>query len=307
MHSQLDLSGKVAVVTGAARGLGRVEALELARAGARVVVNDLGTTRDGSGRDESAARAVCEEIRSFGGEAVPHFGDVAVWEDARAMIGTAVEKFGGLDILVNNAGFCRDRMIFNMSEDEFDSVIRVHVKGHFCPMRFATEHWREASKKAGGAVYGRIVNTSSEAFIFGSPGQPNYAAAKAGIVAMTMSTAQVMEKYGVTANVIMPRARTRMNDSGPLAAMFEKPADGFDLYAPENVSPLVAWLASPAAAQVSGYVLVVYGKAITIVSKPTLGPHFESPEPWSVESVASTLGPWFSERRPITDGFTVIP
>jgi 3-oxoacyl-[acyl-carrier protein] reductase len=303
----LNLDGKVAVVTGAARGLGRVEALELARRGARLVVNDLGAARDGSGRDETAANEVCEEIRALGGQAVPHFGDVASWDDARAMIATAVEKFGDLNILVNNAGFCRDRMIFNMSEDEFDSVVRVHLKGHFCSMRFASEYWRDHAKKIGGPVYGRIVSTSSEAFIFGSPGQPNYAAAKAGIVAMTMSTAQVLEKYGVTANAIMPRARTRMNDSGALGAMFAKPETGFDVYAPENVSPLVAWLASEEARAVSGYVFVVYGKDITMVGKPTLGPQFATEDAWTVESVDAKLGPWFAGKRPITDGFTVIP
>jgi NAD(P)-dependent dehydrogenase (short-subunit alcohol dehydrogenase family) len=290
------LEGKVAVVTGAARGLGRVEALELARLGARVVVNDLGTKGDGTGRDETAARAV-----------VPHFGDVAVWDDARALIATAVERFGDLHILVNNAGFCRDRMIFNMSEDEFDSVIRVHLKGHFCTMRFASEHWRNRAKESGGTVYGRIINTSSEAFIFGSPGQPNYAAAKAGIVAMTMSAAQVLEKYGVTANAIMPRARTRMNDSGTLAAMFAKPETGFDVYAPEHVAPLVGYLASPEAANVSGYVLVIYGKQITLVGAPQLAPAFETEESWTTERVAATLGPWFAEHRAITDGFTVMP
>ena len=301
------LEGKVAVVTGAARGLGRVEALELARLGARVVVNDLGTKGDGSGRDEDPARSVVEEIKAIGGEAVPHFGDVAVWDDSKAMIATAVEKFGDLNILVNNAGFCRDRMIFNMSEDEFDSVIRVHLKGHFCTMRFASEHWRNRAKERGGTVYGRIVNTSSEAFIFGSPGQPNYAAAKAGIVAMTMSAAQVLEKYGVTANVIMPRARTRMNDSGTLAAMFAKPDAGFDVYAPEHVAPLVGYLASPDAANVSGYVLVIYGKQITVVGAPQLAPAFETAEAWTTERVAATLGAWFAEHRPITDGFTVMP
>jgi len=301
------LEGKVAVVTGAARGLGRVEALELARLGARVVVNDLGTKGDGSGRDETAARAVVDEITAQGGEAVPHFGDVAVWDDARTMIGTAVERFGDLHILVNNAGFCRDRMIFNMSEDEFDSVIRVHLKGHFCTMRFASEYWRKRAKETGGTVYGRIINTSSEAFIFGSPGQPNYAAAKAGIVALTMSAAQVLEKYGVTANAIMPRARTRMNDSGTLASMFAKPESGFDLYAPEHVAPLVGYLASPDAARVSGYVIVIYGKQITLVSAPKLAPSFETEEAWTTERVSATLGPWFAEHHPITDGFTVMP
>jgi 3-oxoacyl-[acyl-carrier protein] reductase len=299
------LEGKVAIVTGAARGLGRVEALALARLGARVVVNDLGTRGDGSGRDEEPARAVVEEIRALGTEAVPHFGDVAVWDDAKRLVGLAVERFGDLNILVNNAGFCRDRMIFNMSEDEFDSVIRVHLKGHFCPMRFASEYWRTRAKETGGPFYARIINTSSEAFIFGSPGQPNYAAAKAGIVAMTMSTAQVLEKYGVTANAIMPRARTRMNDSGTLAAMFAKPEEGFDVYAPENVSPLVAWLASPAAERVSGYVLIVYGKQITLVSAPKLEPVFETETPWTFDGVAAKLGPYFETHQPVLDGFTV--
>jgi len=299
------LDGKVAIVTGAARGLGREEALALAKLGARVVVNDLGTRGDGSGRDEEPARAVVEEIAKLGGEAVPHFGDVAVWNDAKALVGTAIERFGDLHILLNNAGFCRDRMIFNMNEDEFDSVIRVHLKGHFCPMRFASEYWRTRVKETGKPVYGRIINTSSEAFIFGSPGQPNYAAAKAGIVAMTMSTAQVLEKYGVTANAIMPRARTRMNDSGTLADMFAKPAEGFDVYAPENVSPLVTFLASPAAERVSGYVLIVYGKQITLVSAPKLEPVFETEVPWTYNGVVEKLGPWFDAHSPVLDGFTV--
>jgi 3-oxoacyl-[acyl-carrier protein] reductase len=301
------LDGKVAVVTGAARGLGRVEALELARHGARVVVNDLGTAGDGSGRDEGPARAVVDEIKAMGGEAVPHFGDVAVWADAQSLIGTAIEHFGDLHILMNNAGFCRDRMIFNMSEEDFDSVIRVHVKGHFCTMRFASVHWRERAKAAGGPVYARIINTSSEAFIFGSPGQPNYAAAKAGIVALTMAAAQSLQKYGVTANAIMPRARTRMNDSGTLAEMFAKPEEGFDTFAPENVAPLVVYLASPEAANVSGQVVIVYGKHLTVVGAPSVDTRFETDVPWTAASVAAALGPYFGTRRPVTDGFTVSP
>ena len=301
------LDGKVAIVTGAARGLGRVEALELARQGARVVVNDLGTAGDGSGRDEGPANAVVEEIKAMGGEAVPHFGDVAVWADAQALIGTAVETFGDLHILVNNAGFLRDRMIFNMSEEDFDAVVRVHLKGHFCTMRHASVHWRERSKAAGGEIYGRIINTSSEAFIFGSPGQPNYAAAKAGIVALTMSAAQGLQRYGVMANAIMPRARTRMNDTGALADMFAKPAEGFDTFAPEHVSPLVAYLASPEAGNVSGQVIVVYGKSMTVVGAPSIDTQFEAPESWTVASVAEALGPHFAKLRPVTDGFTVSP
>jgi 3-oxoacyl-[acyl-carrier protein] reductase len=303
----MKLQGAVAVVTGAARGLGRVEALELARQGARVVVNDLGVAADGSGRDEGPAHAVCDEIKAMGGEAVPHFGDVANWNDSRALIKTAVDTFGDLNILVNNAGFCRDRMIFNMSEEEFDSVIRVHLKGHFCTMRFASEYWRDRAKQANGPLYARIINTSSEAFIFGSPGQPNYAAAKAGIVAMTMSTAQVLQKYGVTANAIMPRARTRMNDTPMLAAMFAKPEAGFDVYAPENVSPLVAWLGSREASQVSGYVMIVYGKEILVVDRPALGHKFVSGDAWTVDSVGAELGAHFAKLKPVADGFTVPP
>jgi 3-oxoacyl-[acyl-carrier protein] reductase len=301
------LDGKVAVVTGAARGLGRVEALQLASQGARVVVNDLGVAGDGSGRDEGPANEVVEEIKAAGGEAVAHFGDVADWNDAKSLIAKAVDTFGDLNILVNNAGFCRDRMIFNMTEDEFDSVVRVHLKGHFCTMRFASEYWRNHAKQTEGPLYARIINTSSEAFIFGSPGQPNYSAAKAGIVAMTMSTAQVLQKYGVTANVIMPRARTRMNDSGILADMFAAPEEGFDEYAPTNVSPLVGWLASPEASAVSGFVFVVFGKKITMVNRPDLSDSFETPEAWNLESLQDKLGTYFADKQPIVDGFTVPP
>ena len=301
------LDGKVAIVTGAARGLGKVEALELARLGARVVVNDLGTAGDGSGRDEEPARAVVEEIKSMGGEAVPHFGDVAVWDDAQSLIQTAVEGFGDLHILLNNAGFCRDKMIFNMTEEEWDTVIRVHMKGHFSTTRFAAAYWRSQSKAAGGPIYGRLISTASEAFIFGSVGQPNYAAAKAGIVAMTMSAAQALIRYGVTANVIMPRARTRMTDSGMVAQMFAKPAEGFDTFAPENVSPLVGYLASPEAERISGQVFVIWGKHVTVVGRPSTDTRFESQEVWSVENLHQQLGPHFEKLEPVTDGFIVPP
>ncbi|MEE8312085.1 MAG: SDR family NAD(P)-dependent oxidoreductase [Candidatus Binatia bacterium] len=301
------LDGKVAVVTGAARGLGRVEALELARNGARVVVNDLGTASDGSGRDEGPARAVVEEIKAMGGEATAHFGDVADWNAAQALIKTAVDTFGDLNILLNNAGFCRDRMLFSMSEEEFDSVIRVHLKGHFCTMRFASEYWRQRSKETGEPVYGRLISTSSEAFIFGSAGQPNYAAAKAGIVAMTMGAAQALQKYGVTANVIMPRARTRMTDTGPVAAIFEKPAEGFDQFDPVHVGPLVAWLASPKASQVSGYVMIVWGNQIRMLERPNTDTVFETEGTWTVDGVEEKLSGYFADREPIWGGFTVPP
>jgi 3-oxoacyl-[acyl-carrier protein] reductase len=300
------LEGKVAVVTGAAHGLGRCHALELARLGARVVVNDLGVGADGTGRDESAARAVCDEIKSMGGEAVPHFGDVADWSASKGMIETAVKEFGDLNVLVPNAGFLRDAILFNMTEKDFDDVVRVHLKGHFCVMRHATAWWRERAK-AGAAVYGRIVSTASESALFAPPGQPNYSAAKAGIVTLTMGAAQLMWKYGITANAIMPRARTRMNDSGPLAAMFAKPAQGFDTFAPENVSPLVGYLASPLASRISGQLFVIWAKDVTVVSRPTLGTKFQSGARWTVESLHQQLGPHFEKLEPVKDGYTVPP
>ena len=301
------LEGKVAIVTGAANGLGRAEAIYLGSLGARVVVSDIGANRDGEGRSSDAAEEVVEQIKSAGGEAVSHCGDVADWNDSQALIKTAVDTFGDLNILVNNAGFCRDRMLFSMSEEEFDSVIRVHLKGHFCTMRFASEYWRNKSKQTGEALYGRIISTSSEAFIFGSAGQPNYAAAKAGIVAMTMGAAQALEKYGITANVIMPRARTRMTDTGPVAAIFEKPEDGFDQFDPVHVGPLVAYLASPAASQVSGYVMIVWGNQIRMVERPNTDTIFETDGGWTTANVEEKLGPYFAEREPIWGGFTVPP
>lgn len=298
------LDGKVAIVTGGARGLGRCHALELARLGARVVVNDLGVDAAGGGRDESAARAVCAEIEALGGAAVPHFGDVADWEQSKAMVETALSRFGSVDVLVCNAGFLRDATLFNMTEQDFDAVVRVHLKGHFCPMRHVAAHWRDRAK-AGQPVYGRIVATSSEAALYASPGQPNYAAAKSGIVALTLGAAQLLLKYGVTANVIMPRARTRMTDSGPLAPMFARPADGFDGFAPENVSPLVGWLASPLAARVSGQVFVLWAKSVTVVDGPALGARFESPERWTVDALQGALAPYFERREPVKEGFLV--
>ncbi|MCU0668934.1 MAG: SDR family NAD(P)-dependent oxidoreductase [Myxococcota bacterium] len=298
------LEGKVAVITGGAAGLGRCHALELARLGARVVVNDIGAKADGSGKDETAARAVCDEIKAMGGEAVPHFGDVADWNDSKAMFETAVREFGDANIVICNAGFVRDATLFNMTEADFDSVIRVHLKGHFCTMRHATAYWRERAK-AGGDVYGRLISTSSESALYAPPGQPNYSAAKAGIVAMTLGAAQLMHKYGITANVLMPRARTRMNDAGPLAAMFQKPEDGFDTFAPENVSPLVGWLASPLAARVSGHVFVIWAKDVTIASRPQLDVKFHSPERWTVASLQQQLGSHFEKLEPVKDGFAV--
>lgn len=303
------LEDKIAIVTGAARGLGREEALGLARHGAKVVVNDLGVTANGSGRDTSAADEVVEEIRASGGEAVAHFGDVADWQDAQSLIRTAVDTFGDLHILVNNAGFCRDRMIFNMSEEEFDSVLRVHVKGSFCTLKFAAMYWRERAKQGDGKVYGRVIGTASEAFLFCSVGQPNYAAAKAGVTVLTLSAGQALLKYGVTANVICPRARTRMTDQGVTAALFAEPEDGFDTFHPSNVAPFVAYLASPLSQNVTGQVFVLWGKEVRIVAAPD--PYdrqhsFASDAVWTPESLAEKLRPHFAQR-PFGEGYVVPP
>jgi 3-oxoacyl-[acyl-carrier protein] reductase len=300
------LEGKVAVVTGAAHGLGRLHALGLAAEGARVVVNDLGVAADGSGRDDSAAQAVVDEIKSAGGEATAHSGDVADFADAEGMIQTAIETYGDLNILVNNAGFTRDGTIFNLTEDEFDSVMRVHVKGHFAPSKFAMSYWREKSKKDGGHVFGRLVSTASESFMFAPPGQPNYSAAKAGIVSLTMGLAQLGQRYGVTANVVLPRARTRMTTSGPTAAIFQKPEQGFDNFAPENSSPLFVYLCTPQAERISGYVFVVWGQQVKIVERPNPnGAMFSTDTSWDLEALHAELGPHFQRLEPVTDGYTV--
>jgi len=294
------LKGKVAIVTGSGRGLGRAEALELARQGARVVVQDLEVMRDGSTSAESASEQVAEEIRAAGGEATVSHGDVSDWDYARDLVQAAVDTFGGFDILVNNAGILRDRMIFNLGEDEWDAVIRVHLKGHAAMSRWATGYWRNKSKETGGPVYGRIVNTSSEA-MFGAPGQPNYGAAKAGIAALTISTARAVQRYGVTANAIAPRARTRMTED---LGFFEEAKEGFDPWAPENVAPLVAALASPAAASISGQVFVVYGAMVSVLAGPSVDKRFDSEGRWDSATLATTLEPFFATRRLIEDGFT---
>ncbi|MFG3167082.1 3-oxoacyl-ACP reductase [Streptomyces sp. NPDC048200] len=293
----LPLDGLTAIVTGAGRGLGRAEALELARLGAAVVVNDFGQPgRDGSGEASDApAEQVAAEIRAAGGRALAHTGDVADHEQARELVESAVTEFGKLDILVNNAGILRDRMVFSMTEDEWDSVIRVHLKGHFNTTHFASAHWRARSKATGAPVYGRIVNTSSEAFLAGSAGQPNYAAAKGGIVGLTTSTALALAKYGVTANVICPRARTRMTED--VFAGFGRPDEGLDPLAPEHVAPLVGYLASPAAADVNGQLLVVHGGMVAVVERPRVAAQFDSKQDtFSHDELDALLTPYYADR-----------
>ncbi|GAA0493955.1 3-oxoacyl-ACP reductase [Streptomyces stramineus] len=300
MSAQQPLAGRTAVVTGAGRGLGAAEALELAGLGAHVIVNDYGQPgRDGSGEASAApAEEVAARIRAAGGRATAHLGDVADFEQARGLVQLAVDTGGALDVLVNNAGILRDRMVFSMSEDEWDSVIRVHLKGHFNLIRFAAAHWRDRAKATGRPVYGRIVNTSSEAFLLGSAGQPNYAAAKAGIVALTTSTAEALRKYGVTVNAICPRARTRMTEE--LFAGLGSPEPGApDKLAPEHVSPLVGYLASPAAAGVSGQVFVVHGGMVAVVERPRIAARFDTAKDvFTADELDELLTPYFAARPP---------
>lgn len=301
-----DLTGKVAVITGAGRGLGREEALQLARQGARVVINDI--KRPDA---EEAAQSAVEEIKGFGGEAVAVFGDCADSNDAENLLQTTLDTYGDLNIMVNNAGFCRDKTIFGMSDDEFDSVVRVHLRGHFVNMRNVTAYWRNKAK-AGEAVYGRLISTSSEAAIYGSAGQPNYAAAKAGIIAMAMGAAQLLDKYGITSNVIMPRALTDMTAGGQTAEMFAPPEDGsFHMFDPANVAPLVGYLASPEAGRISGEVMVVWGNEVSVLERPKSREAIVNPKgaaKWEVEDLHSALASHYDENYvSVWGGYSVPP
>ena len=289
------LDGKVAVVTGAGRGIGREHALLLAAEGARVVVNDLGTEWDGSGVDDQPAQLVVDEITAAGGTAVANDADVASWDGARQMVDQAVETYGDLNILVNNAGFLRDRMSFSTEESDWDEVIRVHLKGHFAPCKHAATYWRERSK-GGDAIYGRIINTTSEAGLFGNVGQANYSAAKAGIVAMTIVLARELSKYGVTANTIAPRARTRMT-----TRTFEGFGAGtpgqFDQWDPANLAPAIAWLAGPDAAEVTGQVLVVWADRIYLMEGwHRVGTLVKGDERWTPAELGARYRELFGDR-----------
>jgi len=296
------LDGKVAIVTGAGRGIGRAEALLLAAEGARVVVNDLGAEWDGTGADTRQAQQVVDEITAAGGEAVANYDDVADWEGAQRLVNQAVESFGDLNIVVNNAGILRDRMSFNMGEEDWDSVIRVHLKGHFATSRFAAVYWREKSK-AGDEVYGRVVNTSSESGLFGNAGQANYAAAKAGIAALTIVLARELEKYGATSNAIAPRARTRMTE-GTFSGFGAHEEGKFDEMDPENIAPLVGFLASPAAADISGQIFVLWGGQVSRMAGWAPAGQVVKDGRWTIEELAAKkadlLGPDGGKIPPMT-------
>jgi NAD(P)-dependent dehydrogenase (short-subunit alcohol dehydrogenase family) len=289
--------GRVVIVTGAGRGIGRAHALAFAAEGARVVVNDIGAELDGSGGSASPASEVVAEIEAAGGQAIVNGDDVADWAGAERLVGMAVEVFGGLDVVVNNAGFVRDRMFVSCAEDEWDAVIRVHLKGHFCVARHAAAHWRDRAK-AGDAVDARIVNTSSGAGILGSIGQSSYSAAKAGIAILTLIQAAELARYGITANAICPAARTRMTE-GVFTEMMAEVGEGqFDAMDPANVSPLVVWLGSAGSAGITGRVFEVEGGTIGIAEGYHHGPRRDIGRRWAPSEVGDAVAALLAEATP---------
>ncbi|HEX5266395.1 MAG TPA: SDR family oxidoreductase [Acidimicrobiales bacterium] len=284
------LDGRVAIITGAGRGIGREHALLFAAEGAKVVVNDLGGAPDGTGVDRSAAEQVVDEIRAAGGEAVANADNVADWEGGQRLINAAVEAFGDLHVLVNNAGILRDRVLVNMTEEEWDSVIHVHLKGHFVPSRWAAAYWRERTK-AGQEVKASIINTSSTSGLLGNPGQANYGAAKAGLGAFTVITAQELARYGVRVNAIAPAARTRLTESTPgLGDMVKAPDDPgmFDIWDPANVSPLVAYLATESC-PATGKVFFVQGGRVQLMHNWSMGESIEKDDRWTLAELEASM------------------
>jgi NAD(P)-dependent dehydrogenase (short-subunit alcohol dehydrogenase family) len=288
------LDGRVAIITGAGRGIGREHALLFAREGARVVVNDLGGANDGSGTDAGPAQEVVDEIRALGGEAVANADNVATWTGAEAMVNQAISEFGGLDVLVNNAGILRDGFIAGLEESQWDSVIDVHLKGHFAPLRFAAEYWKNKSR-AGEQVAGAVINTASASgTTMPNAGQSNYGAAKAGIAALTLVAADELERYGVRVNAIAPIARTRLTLATPgMSAIFAiEPGEGeVDLFSPTQISPLVAWLATEKC-PVNGKVFAVSGGSIQQLKGWTAEHTTETDDDWTIEGVATTVEEW---------------
>jgi NAD(P)-dependent dehydrogenase (short-subunit alcohol dehydrogenase family) len=277
------LEGKVAIVTGAGRGIGREYALALAQAGAQVVVNDLGVSLAGEGGDDTPAQEVVNEI---GGSARANYDDVADFAGAERLVRETVESFGRLDILVNNAGITRDRMLVNMTEDEWDAVLHVHLKGHFAPTRHAAAYWRELSK-SGEEVRGRVINTSSPSGVFGNIGQANYGAAKAGIAGFTLIAAQELARYGVTVNCIAPNARTRMTEAA--FGEIPKPDEGFDAMDPGNMAPIVVALCADEAQDITGQCFFVYGGAVNVLRPWDAGELIASDEKWDADAFLAEL------------------
>jgi NAD(P)-dependent dehydrogenase (short-subunit alcohol dehydrogenase family) len=272
------LEGRVAIITGAGRGLGRAHALLFAEEGAKVVVNDLGPE----------AEEVAAEVRDLGGEAVATAQDVTDWDGGKALVDLALSSFGRLDVLVNNAGILRDRMLVSMSEEEWDIVVAVHMKGHFIPTRWAANHWREQAK-AGEPVHASIINTSSTSGLLGNPGQTNYGAAKAGIGSFSIICAQELARYGVRSNCIAPAARTRLTEATPgLGEVIAAPADGFDVWDPANVSPLVAYLAT-ADCEITGKTFFVQGGIVRLMEPWQLGERIERDGRWTIEDLAEAV------------------
>jgi NAD(P)-dependent dehydrogenase (short-subunit alcohol dehydrogenase family) len=286
----------VVIVTGAARGIGRAHALAFAQQGAKVVVNDLGVSLAGEGGGQGPADEVVDEIRALGGEAISNGADVADFEQTGQLIQQTIDTFGGLDVVVNNAGFVRDRMFVSCSENEWDAVLRVHLKGHFCIANHACSYWRQRSK-AGEPVDARIINTSSGAGLQGSIGQSAYSAAKAGIAALTLVQAAELGRYGITANAIAPSARTRMTEE-VFADMMKKPESGFDAMDPANISPLVVWLGSPESKQVSGCVFEVAGGEISIADGWRAGPKQDKGARWEPDEVGSVVHELLKKASP---------
>lgn len=292
------LDGKVAVVTGGARGVGLGHARLLAAEGASVVVNDLGGEWDGTGHDDRPAQQAVDSIVAAGGSAVANYDNVADWDGGKRLVDQAVDTYGKLDILVANAGILRDRMTFNMSEDEWDAVVKVHLKGTFAPMRWAAAHWRERAK-AGEQNDARIINTSSGSGLYGNPGQLNYGAAKAGIAAMTNIAAKELSRYGVTVNAIAPAALTRMTENlGFGQAARDVEPGTFDAYAPENISPLVVWLGSAESAGVTGQVFNVAGGRISVAEGWRRGPEQDKGDRWDPSELGPVVSELLEQARP---------
>src|SRR3982750_1768233 len=276
------LDGRVAIITGAGRGIGREHALLFAQEGAKIVVNDLGGAIDGSGDDRTPAQQVVDEIKAMGGEAVANADNVADWEGGQRLIQTAVETFGDLHVLVNNAGILRDRVLVNMTEEEWDAVIHVHLKGHFVPTRWAAAYWREQTK-AGKQVSASVINTSSTSGLLGNPGQTNYGAAKSGIATFSVIAAQELSRYGVRVNGIAPAARTRLTEATPgLGDIVKAPEDAgkFDVWDPANISPLVAYLATADAPE-TGKMFFVQGGQVRLFQNWTMTETIEQQERWT--------------------------